>query len=68
MTQKCPAMFGTRFRKSQELCRPDENPVNFIYEAKKGKLVMECRQRRETWPLAMARVAIRVGDGGGGRS
>ena len=48
-------LFGARFQISQELGRLDENRVNFICEAKKGKLVLECRERREIWPYVMAR-------------
>lgn len=48
-------LFGARFQISQELWRLDENRVNFICEAKKGKLVLECRERREIWPYVMAR-------------
>ena len=40
---------GAWFRVNQELWRLDENTVNFICEAKKGKLVLECRERREIW-------------------
>lgn len=32
--------------------------MNFTHEAKKERLVLECRERREAWPLVMAEVAM----------